>query len=89
MRDTTERHAPPSIDGVRYDIPDAMRGFQRYTHTMRADMRASHRLGFRQRERVGEAFWTHPLVPGLAFPTRIRALRAALATLRLGGSGNG
>lgn len=88
MRDATVRQ-PPLVDGVRYDIPDAVRGFQRFDHNQRAGMMASHRLGFRQRERVGEAFWTHPLMPGLAFPTRIRALRAALATLRSEGSGNG
>jgi hypothetical protein len=55
----------------------ATRNFQQYTHTQRADMQSSHRLGFRQRESVGEAFWTHPMVPGIAFSTRSRALDRA------------
>lgn len=72
---------PQRIDGALYDMAPAVRGFQRYTSETRADLRASFRLGYRQRESIGEAFWTHPLVPGLAFPTRIAALRAALRTL--------
>lgn len=43
---------------------------------------ASHRTGFRQRERLGEFYWIHPLVPDIAFPTRVAALRAALAASR-------
>lgn len=56
-----------------------MRGFQAYTSVQRADVAASHRLGHQQRHSTGEAFWVHPDLPGLAFPTRIAAARAALA----------
>lgn len=55
----------------------ATRCFQRYSNIDRADMAASHRMGHRQREAIGEFFYTHPLVPGLAFPTRTRAEQAA------------
>ena len=72
------------IDGQLIDIAPAVRNFQRYASEDRADMRASHRLGFRQRQRVGEVFWTHPLVPNIAFPTRAAALRAALAAVEAG-----
>jgi len=66
------------VDGVLLDIPDAQRGFAQYTSEQRANHAASHRLGFRQKERVGHAFWTHPLRPGVCFPTRAAALRAAV-----------
>lgn len=59
------------------------RGFQRYDSYQRADMMSSHRLGHRQKERMGEAFWTHLAVPGLCFPTRKRALDAAARALGL------
>jgi hypothetical protein len=55
----------------------ATRCFQRYSHLERADRMASHRLWHRQREAVGEYFYTHPMVPGLAFPTKKRAEQAA------------
>lgn len=57
------------------------RGFHRYSSYDRADMMSSHRLGHRQKERMGEAFWTHLAVPGLCFPTRKRALDAAARAL--------
>jgi hypothetical protein len=69
------------IDGVLVDIEPATRGFQRYTSQDRADRAASHRLGFRQREQIGEAWWSHPLCPGVCFPTRAAAYRAALAKI--------
>lgn len=59
------------------------RGFQRYDSYQRADMMSSHRLGHRQKERLGEVFWTHLAVPGLCFPTRKRALDAAARVLGL------
>jgi hypothetical protein len=43
-------------------------------------MQASHRLGFRQKQSIGESFWTHPAVPGIAFRTRKAALQAAART---------
>ena len=53
--------------------------FQKYTPEQRASLAASFRMGHRQKESVGEVFWTHPDVPGIAFPTRKRALLAAEA----------
>lgn len=70
------------IDGQLFDIPPAVRCFQLYTSAQRSDLMASHRTGFRQRERLGEFYWIHPLVPDIAFPTRVAALRAALAASR-------
>lgn len=69
------------IDGQFYDIPTAQRGFHRYTSQDRADRRASFRLGYRQREMIGEVFWTHELAPGLAFPTKNAAYRHVLSKL--------
>lgn len=54
-----------------------VRHFQRYTSEQRAAHAASHRMGIRQREQVGEFFYTHSAVPGLAFSTRAAAVRAA------------
>lgn len=59
----------------------AVKHFHRYTSEQRADMRASHRLGFRQRDSIGEAFWTHVLVPGIGFRTRKAAEAAAQEVL--------
>lgn len=69
------------IDGATFDIPDAERGFQRYTTDQRANLASSHRVGFRQRQAVGEVFWTHPLCPNVCYPTRAAARRAAIARL--------
>lgn len=69
------------IDGQIIDMEPAVRGFHRFDSQTRADHAASFRLTRGQRERIGEAFWTHPRRPGVCFPTRIAALRAALATL--------
>ena len=46
-----------------------IRMFDQYDGETRAMRHASHRLGFRARAAVGEFFYIHPLVPGLAFPT--------------------
>ena len=61
-----------------------IRHFQKYSHTERADRASSHRLGYRQKHAIGEVFWSHPAVPGIAFPTRKAAIRAAeAATIRV------
>lgn len=73
----------PRIDGQLVDIPPATRGFERFTSEVRSNMMASHRLGFRQRESIGEAFWTHPYCPDVCFPTKTAAYRAALRTLEV------
>lgn len=54
-----------------------VRCFQPYDSYTRANRLASHRLGHAAKKRVGEFFWTHPAVPGRAFPTRKAALAAA------------
>lgn len=59
-----------------------VRGFQRYDSAARAECAASFRLGHRQRQSTGEFFYTHPAVPGVCFPTRAAAARAALAKAR-------
>lgn len=69
------------VDGVAYDIPDAEKSYQMYDSETRANHAASFRLTQGQRERLGEAFWTHPLVPGIAFGSRIEARLAAIASL--------
>jgi hypothetical protein len=56
-----------------------VRHFQRYTAEQRTTHAASHRLGHRQRTAIGEHFYTHPDVPGRAFPRRDLAARAGLA----------
>lgn len=56
-----------------------VRHCQRYTSEQRANLAASHRAGHRQKQAVGEYFYTHPDVPRVAFDTR---QRAALAGFR-------
>lgn len=62
----------------------ATRCFQRYSHTARTNIQASHRLGQRQRAAVGEFFYVHPLAPGLAFPTKKQAETAAFEAAQNG-----
>jgi hypothetical protein len=73
--DTIPVDVPPSVEAeARLVVPH----FQRYSSQERANLRSSHRLGPRQREAVGAHFFTHPDLPGLAFPTRVSAARAAV-----------
>lgn len=67
---------PQQIDGVFFDIPAAIRIYREYDHTQCARQRR------RGRRTDGQFFWIHPLVPGIAFPTRIAALEAALVNAR-------
>lgn len=55
-----------------------VRHFHRYDHNQRADMMASHRLGYRQRESTGHFIYTHPDVPGVCFRTVKDAALAAM-----------
>lgn len=64
---------------LKAEAKRVVRCFQRHTSEQRADLAASHRTGHRQRESVGEFFYIHPDVDGLAFDTRSGAARAALA----------
>lgn len=77
------------LDGVLIDMPNAERGFQRFTPEVRSNMQASHRLGWKQKQAIGEVFWTHPWCSGVAFPTRRRALEAALAKIDNGPTRSG
>lgn len=62
----------PAPDGI-----EIVRHFQRYPAEARADLAASHRLHHRQKQRVGEFFWTASNVPGVAFDTKRQAVVAA------------
>ena len=55
----------------------AARNFQAYDHNDRARHASSHRLGFRQREALGEFYYTHDLCPDRAFDTAQGATRHA------------
>ena len=64
---------------LKAEAKRVLRGFQPYTSEQRANHAASHRLGHRQREAVGEAFYTHPDIPNRAFPSRRAAAEAGVA----------
>lgn len=70
---------PIDEDDLKREARRVVRVFQRYSPTTRADRAASHRLGPRQRQAVGEFFYTHPDVPGRAFSTRTAAAKAAVS----------
>lgn len=50
--------------------------FTRYTSEQRANHAASHRLGYRQKQRLGDSFWTNN-VTNVAYETRKAAIAAA------------
>jgi hypothetical protein len=56
---------------------DPIKHFMKYSSETMADRGASFRLTEGQRRSEGEFFWTHPDVPGVAFPSRKAALVAA------------
>jgi hypothetical protein len=61
-----------------------VRHFQRYTAEQRANHASAHTLGHQQKESLGEAFYTHPDVPGRSFDTRGSAARAGLSAVTAG-----
>ena len=65
------------ITRAKLNLLGISRVFERYTHDERALLASSHRVGYRQRESKGEFFWVTELVPGIAFPSRGRAIAAA------------
>lgn len=77
-----------TVGGELIDVPAPTRIFHRYTSETRANLSASHRTGHLQRNRVGEYFWTHPFCPNVAYPTRTRAIVAALGTLARSAGGD-
>lgn len=60
-------------------VHPAARCFTRYSSEQRANLRASHRLTSGQREGVGEKYYTHSMVPDVAFPTAKAATVRAYA----------
>jgi len=63
---------------LKAEAKKVIRNFQPYSSESRARHAASFRLGHRQRESLGEYFYTHPAVANRAFPTRKAAATAAL-----------
>lgn len=53
--------------------PKVIRNFQPYTSEQRANHAANFRMTQGQRQSIGEFFYTHADIPGIAFPTRKRA----------------
>ena len=64
-----------SFEDFKTQFP-ATRNFQRFSAEQRANMAASHRLGYRQKQAIGEVFWSHEWRPDVAFSTRRAALEA-------------
>ncbi|MEH3063840.1 MAG: hypothetical protein PGN33_14225 [Methylobacterium radiotolerans] len=65
-------------NALKAETKRVVRCFQHYGSEVRANHQASHRLGHRQRESVGEFFYVHPDLPGRAFSKRKFAAAAAL-----------
>lgn len=57
-----------------------VRCFHRHSSETRANLAASHRLGYQQRQSAGDFFYVHPDCPNIAFQT-VKA--AAIAALRV------
>jgi hypothetical protein len=76
-----KREAAPRTnyeEALKAEAKKVVRNLQRYTSEQRADRAASHRMGHRQRESTGEYFYSHPAIPGIAYPTRTAAAQEAL-----------
>jgi hypothetical protein len=73
-----------SYDEFRKQHP-AERNFHKYDSDTRANLASSHRLTQRQRASTGEHFYTHPMVPGRAYPTAKAATMAAYEASRASG----
>ncbi|MFI7608487.1 SprT-like domain-containing protein [Micromonospora sp. NPDC049366] len=65
-------------EDLQREMKRVVRHFQRFDADTRANRAASHRLGPRQRQAVGEHYYSHPDVPDVAFPRRKDAAEAAL-----------
>ena len=64
----------------------AIRSFLRYGVDERSNRASSRRMGHRQREAVGEFFYTHPLCGDIAFPTAKAATTRAYELAGQGGA---
>lgn len=81
MNTATAQHQPAKLMAYhefRRANP-AIRCFQKYTSDQRSNHSASHRLTQGQRAASGEFFYTHPMLPNLAFPTAKSATVRAYA----------
>lgn len=65
---------------LKDEMKRVTRCFQAYSSEQRANHAASFRLGYQQRQSLGEFFYTHPDVPNIAFKTRKRAATTALSS---------
>jgi hypothetical protein len=73
-------NTPSNYDvALKAEAKRVIRCLHHYTSEQRANHAASHRLGHRQRQAIGEHFYIHPDVAGVCFDTRGQAARAALA----------
>lgn len=70
---------------LKAEMKRVTRCFQAYTHEQRSNHADSRKLGIRQRHAVGEFYYVHPDVPGIAFPKRKLAASYALSRPKLGG----
>jgi hypothetical protein len=52
------------------------RVFERYDSETRMNLAASHKLGYRKRQSVGEFYYVSDVIPNVAFPTRSAAENA-------------
>lgn len=69
------------LTNAELEVLGIARCFQRFTDDQRANMAASHRLGYRQRQAVGDFYYTTTFAPGIAFSTQRQAARAAQAAI--------
>lgn len=72
---------PVKFNGQYYDIPKAVRCWQKYDHNTRANLASSHRVGFRQRDSLGEYYYIHPLAPDRAFDSPSAAYSYVLSKM--------
>lgn len=68
MADGTTQEQAGAYEVFRRANP-ATRCFQQYDSATRANHAASFRVGRVKRTAVGEHYYTHPMVGGIAFPT--------------------
>ncbi len=61
-------HAALNARSIRAD--HAVRCFARFSSDDRANVAASFRQGYQQRQRIGDFYYVHSLVPDRAFPTQ-------------------
>lgn len=63
---------------IKAEMARCTRCFHKHSSGARADLAASHRLGYQQRKSLGDFFYVYPDFPNTAFKSRIAAARAAL-----------